>query len=425
MKKKLIIISLDALGDVDSVHFENLPGFKYLIDHGTYVKKVKSVYPSLTYPCHASIVSGRYPNSTRVVNNLRLQVSKKKMDWYWYEKDIEGDTIIRCAKRKGMKVAAVLWPVLAKGDVDYNIAEIIPHRPWHSQAYVSFINSSKMLLLDLEKKYGHIRKGFEQPQLDEFSEKCFLDILENKKPDMALCHYIAVDDKKHRHGTKSQEVVEAIKSYDQRIQNILKFLKDSGDLESTNLVVLSDHSHLDIKTGIRVNKYLDEKGYIKKKSKDGILSYKAVMQEAGGACYIYTNKMDEREKERLYLDLEELKNSVEGIEEIYHRSQILKMGADQEADFMLEAKAGFYFLQGLDGPLLDDSLPKHVATHGFNPNKADFSAVLFMMGPDFKNTQIERANLIDIAPTISKAMKFNLSDYKGHTLEEALKEETC
>lgn len=103
MKHRLIVFSLDAIASTDSYIFENLPGFRFLIENGAYVKKVKGVFPSLTYPSHASIISGRMPSSTGIVNNLHLQPSRKSMDWYWYEKDIEGDTLFRAARRKKFK----------------------------------------------------------------------------------------------------------------------------------------------------------------------------------------------------------------------------------------------------------------------------------------------------------------------------------
>ena len=50
--KRLIVISLDALGSTDFEMFSQLPNFKKFIDHAAFCRQVRSVYPSLTYPAH-------------------------------------------------------------------------------------------------------------------------------------------------------------------------------------------------------------------------------------------------------------------------------------------------------------------------------------------------------------------------------------
>lgn len=45
--KRLIVISLDALGSTDFEMFSQLPNFKKFIDHAAFCRQVRSVYPSL------------------------------------------------------------------------------------------------------------------------------------------------------------------------------------------------------------------------------------------------------------------------------------------------------------------------------------------------------------------------------------------
>ena len=63
--KRLIVISLDALGSTDFEMFSQLPNFKKFIDHAAFCRQVRSVYPSLTYPAHTTIVTGRPPAEPR------------------------------------------------------------------------------------------------------------------------------------------------------------------------------------------------------------------------------------------------------------------------------------------------------------------------------------------------------------------------
>ena len=45
--KRLIVISLDALGSTDFEMFSQLPNFKKFIDHAAFCRQVRSVYPTV------------------------------------------------------------------------------------------------------------------------------------------------------------------------------------------------------------------------------------------------------------------------------------------------------------------------------------------------------------------------------------------
>ncbi|MFP3367009.1 alkaline phosphatase family protein, partial [Pseudoalteromonas sp. SIMBA_148] len=84
--------------------------FRELLGRGSYCKQVETIYPSVTYPCHATIVTGKYPNRHGVVNNTLLQPGRDSPDWHWYRKSIRGTTLYDEAKKAGMTTAALLWP---------------------------------------------------------------------------------------------------------------------------------------------------------------------------------------------------------------------------------------------------------------------------------------------------------------------------
>ena len=83
-KKHLILVSLDSLSSKDYEIFKDLPNFKSILEEGAFIKNLETIYPSLTYPIHTTIISGRYPKSHRIVNNYRLNPSREVQDWLWY-----------------------------------------------------------------------------------------------------------------------------------------------------------------------------------------------------------------------------------------------------------------------------------------------------------------------------------------------------
>ena len=81
--RRMVVISLDAVGARDLAYLKTLPNFQKLRAQSGYCDHVESVYPSITYPAHTSIVTGKKPLHHGVVNNLQLQPGRKSPDWMW------------------------------------------------------------------------------------------------------------------------------------------------------------------------------------------------------------------------------------------------------------------------------------------------------------------------------------------------------
>ena len=87
MKNKyVIVISFDAVSEEDLEFLSKQPNFSKLIKNGALIKNVESVYPSLTYPAHATIVTGKYPKNHGVINNTVLYCIRK------YSGELKWDT---------------------------------------------------------------------------------------------------------------------------------------------------------------------------------------------------------------------------------------------------------------------------------------------------------------------------------------------
>lgn len=62
--RKLVVISIDALTDED-IRRAGTPNLSRLINSGSYVRNINGIYPSLTHPCHATIITGITPGGSR------------------------------------------------------------------------------------------------------------------------------------------------------------------------------------------------------------------------------------------------------------------------------------------------------------------------------------------------------------------------
>ena len=119
MAKHAVVISLAALGSADlAARLQFLPNIASLIAGGTWVKEVKGVYPSITYPSHTSIITGTYPKTHGVVNATQMQPERESPDWFWYAKHIKVPTVYDLAREAGLTTAAFLWPVTAGAKIN-------------------------------------------------------------------------------------------------------------------------------------------------------------------------------------------------------------------------------------------------------------------------------------------------------------------
>ena len=70
MSKHMIVASVDALVFEDIEYAKTLPNFAKILSTGSIIERVRTIYPSLTHPVHASIMTGAPAGITGVVNNI-------------------------------------------------------------------------------------------------------------------------------------------------------------------------------------------------------------------------------------------------------------------------------------------------------------------------------------------------------------------
>ena len=285
-KRRMIILSLDAVGGRDLAYMETLPNFGPFFKRAAGCGEVVSVYPSLTYPAHVSIVTGRYPKNHGIVNNLQVQPEREPSDWFWQRKYVQGTTLYDEAVKNGCRVASLLWPVMGKARVHYNLPEVLPNRPWQNQLGVCMMNGTPLYELELQMKFGSMREGIRQPQLDHFVHASMLHTLEKYRPDLMLVHLTDVDTNRHLYGLDSPEAMAAIRRHDERLGELLGLLRKMGLEDETDVVILGDHCQLDVKEAIYPNYYFVKAGLAEVKN-GRIREWKAIARDCDGCCYIY------------------------------------------------------------------------------------------------------------------------------------------
>ncbi|MCT2537810.1 ectonucleotide pyrophosphatase/phosphodiesterase [Aquibacillus koreensis] len=424
----LIVISFDCLSSLDFQMLEQLPNFKELLRNGSYCKQVETIYPSVTYPCHTSIITGKFPNRHGVVNNTFLQPGAISPDWYWHRKHIKGTTLYDEAKKAGLRTAALLWPVTAKANIDYNMPEIFANRNWHHQVAVSLSNGSLRYQLDMNRKFGKTRKGLQQPELDDFVLASTVETIIKKQPNLLLVHFTDLDTKRHYHGFSSKEAIQAIHRHDQRLGEIIGALKQAGMYEKSTIVALGDHSALDESSVIKPNILLREKGLLTIDDQERITDWKAYCKSCDGSAYVYVKDPTDAETKRIVHEIFKGIQGESGIESILTGMEAALKGADGSAFLMLEAKQGYYFKEYATGTYIEEISPDDVqagrytyASHGYSPDKKDYTTIFMATGRGIKpHINLNSMHLVDEGPTFAKLLGVDLGATDGRIVEELL-----
>lgn len=429
MKNKyVIVISFDAVSEEDLEFLSKQPNFSKLIKNGALIKNVESVYPSLTYPAHATIVTGKYPKNHGVINNTVLDFKNDNPDWYWYRKYIKGDTIFDLAEKSGMKTCSILWPVTARSKITYNMPEIFCTKRYDNQILKSALAGSKIYQVNMNKKFGYLRQGMEEPYLDNFATEVAKKTIRELKPNLILLHLIDSDSQKHKYGIENKKVIESLKRHDERLGEIIESLKLAGIYEDSTIIALGDHSQINVNNVIKLNSILMKNDLINVNG-NKIKSYKAIAKSCDGSSYIYLkNKNDVETRKKVRDILNELKNKYSNvIEEVYNNEEIKNLGADINASFMIEAKRGYYFIDDFLGEAIEvideSSKIKHKlrASHGYLPSRDNYKTFFIAYGKKIKKgVVLEKGKLINHGPTIAKILDIDLRDCDGIVEERIL-----
>jgi len=381
----MLIISFDAVGDDEFERLLQYPAFNAFSRQCAVFRDVSSVFLSNTYPIHTSVATGVLPREHGIFSNTETFPVRKPV-WNCDERLIRAKTIWQLAAKKGIKTAAVLWPVTAYSKtIRYNVPEIIP-RPGENQVMTSLKAGSTLLQLKLFLRYKKLLDGFNQPNLDNFSTACMTDILREKKPGLALVHFTAYDSICHYNGKGSSAMETAFQALDKNLAALLKVAVND------DVILFSDHSQINIHTVVDPNLILVSEGLIHK-TDDGYLPGEkgCYFENLGGSAVFHSGKLDAGCIERIRLNI----SKSEGFNRFLTTEEMNTSGL-AGASFGFCAKTGFcYEIFGT----------KKKGQHGFPLDMPDYRVFYMARGCGLEPGSVVRGgSLLDIAPLVKKRL---------------------
>lgn len=421
--RKLIVLSCDAMVTEDLELLRTLPNFREYLAGGAEAESIRTVYPSLTYPVHTSILTGCYPGTHGVINNSPFTLPSGRPGphpWNWFHDAVKVPDIHIAAKKAGLKTASVYWPVTGNHPgVDYLIDEYWPQfkgdtlHDAHKRA-----GASPEVLEIIDSHAGAILHGHKEIN-DSFVADCACDIIRRFTPDLITIHTASIDEFRHCGGVFHKSVKDGIYEADRWIGQLCEAAIEAGVFADTDFILVSDHGQIDIKRVMKLNVLLAEAGLIT--VEDGeIRDWKAVCNSGAAMNYVYLKDPGDRETYDRTLSLLRAlcAEGVYGFERVYTRQE----AEDEEHltgsfAFALETDGYTSFNDGFTRPLLGRQCGEDYrvgfATHGHHPDKGP-QPVFVAKGPGIPaDTRIPRSPIVNEAPTFAKLLGVDLPTAQG------------
>lgn len=366
-KPYLIVVSIDGCRwDYPDRTFT--PTLDSIEKHGVRAVSLKPSFPTKTFPNHYSIATGLYPDNHGIVQNLFYAPKLEKSYTIRDRNAVEnpefygGEPIWVTAERQGVKAASFYWV--------------------GSEAAIKGIRPTYW------KKYKH---GFPFEQRID-SVGSWMELPENKRPQLVMLYFHEPDGIGHRYGPDSKEVSDNVSYLDSLIGVLSKKINKLPIAENINLIVASDHGmgNVDSSRQVFIDHYIDTAWFSR------IIGH--------NPSFLLEVKEEFRD------------TALKVLQTIPHISawksenvpEHLNYGKNPRTlDFVLVADSAWAIA------LSDDPI-HYKGAHGYDNRNKDMHAIFYASGPAFKKGfKTETFENVDIYPLACKILKLNSSNTDG------------
>ena len=409
-----MLISLDALCETDLEIVRTLPNFSKIMSVGAYCPHVNAVYPSLTFPCHASIATGCTPDSHRIVNNFIFDPFAERPKWNFYASNLRRKAIWEYAADANLRVMSLSWPVSGGAKMAWSMPEMSPAKPriWNPQNFFRQLNVMRrygtpgFAVRSMLAEKGLTKAWFfgTQPDLDQKMMSCFEKNIASLDFDIAMLHIYGMDDAKHRVGTHGEEITAFLRSYDAFLGRLMTYC-DSRTDESITLIATGDHGQKDVQWAIYGNMLLADIGLAEFRNHQ-LRSYRVYLDSCDGMAYLYVkDPKDAPLAEQALAQFAKLP----GVKKVLRPEEFIPLGCDHEAYAVLEAEDGYHFESGFEPEALhapSRTVASHYhGIHGYQPDADGYRTMTFFYGQDVVPQEIPRMCITDILPSILQLLQ--------------------
>lgn len=416
MAAPVLLISVDGLGaSLLADPTIELPAIRSLIARGAQAAGLRPVFPSVTWPCHSTLITGVPPTQHGVLGNHVLDRASGEIVSHYgdrTERPIQVETLCHRAVGAGLTAAAICWPkTRGMSCLADNIPEFYEQELFERHASPALWAELAEAGLPVHRYGDWSRQHALGPLQDWLSAEAAGHLVRRRPPDLLLVHFLVVDSFQHDFGVNSAEARWALQYVDALIGRLLVLLEEAGRLESTVVAVLGDHGFVPVERLALPNASLAADGLLRVDRRGTIAGHDVRTVGNGGAAHVYVapgpshGLLVERMRERLA--------ALPGVETVFGVEEYAALGLPDPAevpmqgDLMLTAAAGWHF--GDHAALELATGPVYRATHGHLPDDPRLLAGFAAAGPGVaEGARVGQLDALDVAPTLAALLGVTL-----------------
>lgn len=414
---RVVLVSIDGLmpsSYTDPALARHTPHLRALAARGVWAEGVVGVLPTVTYPSHTTLITGVPPARHGIFDNQIFDPEGRSNGaWYWYASAIQAPTLPMAARARGLRAAAVTWPVTIGMDLDVVVPEYIGSKHAESLQMLRVLSQPEGVLDAAARDRG---APFGWPQTDRDRTDLATYILKAHDPHVLLVHLIALDSAQHTHGPGSSGALTTLAEVDAHVGEIVEAVRALGREATTTIAVVSDHGFLPLERQLQPNEAFKRAGLLEVDARGAVTSWKAYFHASGGSGYVHVKDVADRPRvAALLADL--ARDPANGIRTIWDREALAARGAHPDADFGVDVVDGFYTGPGHD-VLVKASTSR--GGHGFAPDRPALHASLVMAGAAVaRRGSLGVVPMTSIAPTLAGILNVGLASDAGRPLDLA------
>jgi predicted AlkP superfamily pyrophosphatase or phosphodiesterase len=430
----VILISVDGLAayNLDDPRVD-IPTIRWMAANGARAERMETVFPSVTWPTHTTLVTGVRPGLHGVLANSYYDRAQNKKipllpdPLFDKEEIVTAPTIYDVAQQAGLKTAGVNWPASRNAKhLDWQVGDIGDQAIYERTATPSLWAELKAKGIPVEKQAEWAKGGnLNKAMRDWMYTRIAQHVLLTHRPNVLVIHYVTVDSFAHTNGGRSPEVAWAANDTDNRIRELLETVKAAGLADRTTFFVTADHGFADYTKNINPNALLKGKGWLKTAGNQ-IVESKVQFLSEGGAGMFYIR--DAANRDAIMTELIAAMKNVEGVDLVIGASEFAQIGHltpdknPHEPDVFVGAKEGYAFAENPASKELIVATGTLKGTHGHHPSNRLLDATFVAWGAAIKpGTNLGRIRNVDVAPTMAAILGVKMENVEGRVLKEMLK----
>lgn len=403
-----------------------IPTLRKLAADGASADAMTVSNPSITWPCHTSLITGVTPQKHGVLFNgllVRQDDGKPPRIEPWVDKSklVRVPTLYDAAHAAGLTTAESDWVAVTRpGTIHWSFAEIPNLNGAVEQEMIAAGIIKPEHIAGMQP--GAIRN--KTVWRDDMWTKGAIFMFQRHKPNLLLYHTLNTDSTHHRYGPGTDPSYTALAFADRLLGDLVRAVDESGLRPKTTFIITTDHGFKKVANFSYPNVVLKKAGLVRTAGPT-VTQCDAYAMTQGGIAFVYV--LNPARKAELVPRLKELFAAAEGVERVVDASEAhtLDMPTPAEnqgmGELILYPKSGYAFMTNPAGDAASGPAVNYGGSHGFFNGDRELDGIFIASGAGIKTgARLDRVRNIDVAPTIARLLDVLLPTADGRVLQEFL-----